>query len=91
MIMDIVGPILVLLFTGLLAWSIFGYLQNDLYPLLVGAAAEILICFMLGWSNGVLLVLIPIAQLSVAGFVIYNKVIEFNKARIERIPHSKMD
>ena len=91
MFTDFVGPILVLLFTVLLAWSIFGYLQNDLYPLLVGAAAELIICFMLGWSSGALLVPIPLIQLGVAGFIIYNKVIEFNKSRIQRIPNSKTE
>ena len=91
MFMDFVGPMLVLLFTGLLAWSIFGYLQNDLYPLIVGAAAELFICFMLGWSSGAMLVPIPLIQFGVAGFIIYNKLIEFNKSRIQKSPHSKME
>ena len=91
MFTDFVGPILVLLFTVLLAWSIFGYLQNDLYPLLVGAAAELIICFMLGWSSGTLLVPIPLIQSGVAGFIIYKKIMDFNKTRIQKIPHSKIE
>lgn len=91
MFTDFVGPILVLLFTVLLAWSIFGYLQNDLYPLLVGAAAELIICFMLGWSSGTLLVPIPLIQFGVAGFIIYKKVMDFNKTRIQKIPNSKIE
>ena len=91
MFLNFVGPILVLLFTGILAWSIFGYLQNDLYPILVGAAVELFICFIFGWPTGALLVIIPLIQLGVAGFIIYNKVIEFNKASIQRNPHSKTE
>ena len=74
MFMDIIGPVLLVLFTGLALWGILGYLQKDLYPLIVGAVAELFICYIFGSSIGKLLVFVPLLQLGLAGFIIYKKI-----------------
>ena len=51
MFMDIIGPVLLVLFTGLALWGILGYLQKDLYPLIVGAVAELFICYIFGFLD----------------------------------------
>lgn len=71
---DIFAPFFTILFVGLIAWAVVGYIQKDLYPLIVGGGTELLICYMLGWSIGKLLIIIPIIQFGVAGFIIYMKV-----------------
>jgi hypothetical protein len=71
---DIIGPVLLILFTGTAAWGIIGYIQKDLYPLIVGAVAELLICYIFGSSIGKLLLIVPLLQLGLAGFIIYKKI-----------------
>lgn len=71
---DILGPLFLLVFIGLVVWAVFGYMQKDLYPLIVGGIAEILICSMLGSSIGVFILIIPLTQFGLAGFIVFNKV-----------------
>ena len=74
MFMDIVGPVLLILFTGLALWGILGYIQKDLYPLIVGAVAELFISYIFDFSIGKLLLFVPLLQLGLAGFIIYKKI-----------------
>ncbi len=87
--MDIIVATLIIIFTILLIWSIFGYLRNDLYPLIVGAAAELFICYVLGRPTANLLVIVPILQLGIASFIIYKKIVIFNNARNNKMVRSK--
>ncbi|WP_210471485.1 hypothetical protein [Sporosarcina sp. 6E9] len=83
MVWDIIGPVLIILFTGTAAWGIIGYFQRDLYPLIVGAVAELLICYIFGSSIGKLLLIVPLLQLGLAGFIIYKKINIYKKEASE--------
>ena len=74
MFWDIFGPLFLVIFVGLIVWAVIGFIQNDLYPLIVGAFAELLVCYMLGWSIGKLILIIPFTQLGLAGFMIFRKI-----------------
>jgi uncharacterized membrane protein len=74
MFWDIIGPVLLILFTGTAAWGIIGYIQKDLYPLIVGAVAELLICYIFAFSIGKLLLIVPLIQFGLAGYIIYKKI-----------------
>lgn len=89
--MDILVPALILIFTAFFIWSVFGYFQNDLYPLIVGAAAELFICYLIGRPTGNFLIIVPIIQLGLAGFLIYKKIIIFNNTRVNKMDSSKKE
>jgi len=73
MILDIIGPVLLILFTGLALWGIIGFIQKDLYPLIVGGVAEFLISYILMVSIGKILLIVPFIQFGLAGYLIYMK------------------
>ena len=79
MILDIIGPVLLILFTGLALWGIIGFIQKDLYPLIVGGVAELLICYILVVSIGKILLFVPFIQFGLAGYLIYIKFRKLNE------------